>query len=128
MTAPEPGGVEAEVAAVLAAHDWFTPRGYAWPCCSCGTEFPSNDEADIFAHVAAALASADLLRTEAAPDGDLRAAVEALATQVVPRYLAEHSCFKPWCPNCAQRKQAESIQRTLRAVLDQHPAATGEQS
>lgn len=46
------------VAEVLAEHDWFTPRGYAWPCCQCGAEFPSNDEAEVYAHVAAAVVAA----------------------------------------------------------------------
>ena len=50
---------------VLADHDWLTPRGYAWPCCTCGVEFPGGED-DAFAHVAAAVRSwlADRLADE----------------------------------------------------------------
>ena len=39
---------------VLAEHDWLTPRGYAFPCCTCGVEFPDGEDA-AYAHVAAAV-------------------------------------------------------------------------
>lgn len=42
------------LAEVLAAHDWIAPRGYAWPCCVCGVEFPDGEDA-AYAHVAAAV-------------------------------------------------------------------------
>lgn len=47
--------MSAPIASLLAEHDWFTPRGYAWPCCLCGAEFPDGEEA-AYAHVAAVLA------------------------------------------------------------------------
>ena len=55
----------ATLEAVLADHDWLTPRGYAWPCCTCGVEFPGGED-DAFAHVAAAVRSwlADRLADE----------------------------------------------------------------
>lgn len=47
--------LEQRLAATLAEHDWSTPRGYAWLCCTCGVEFPGEDDA--LAHVADHLAA-----------------------------------------------------------------------
>ena len=44
----------AGIAGVLRDHDWIEPRGYAWPCCTCGAEFPGG-EMDAYAHVASAV-------------------------------------------------------------------------
>jgi hypothetical protein len=49
--------IEAVAGGVLRSHDWFTPRGYAWPCCTCGEEFQGGEDA-AFAHVATVLAEA----------------------------------------------------------------------
>lgn len=54
---------ETRAAEVLAEHDWFTPRGYAWPCCGCGAEFADESEARL--HQVAALAAAGVLATPA---------------------------------------------------------------
>lgn len=74
MTA-SPGQHEAAgIEAVLREHDWFTPRGYAFPCCLCGVEFQGGED-EAYAHVAAALRehlmsaavveAAEVLRVEA---------------------------------------------------------------
>lgn len=54
MTTPEAeqGAPVQLVASVLDEHDWLTPRGYAWPVCTCGEEFPNNDENEVRQHVA----------------------------------------------------------------------------
>ena len=72
----------ATLEAVLADHDWLTPRGYAWPCCTCGVEFPGGED-DAFAHVAAAVRS---WLAERLADEGLR---EAARDAVQMAYFAE---------------------------------------
>lgn len=57
MTAPDSRPIHDVIAEVVTEHDWFTPRGYAWPCCACGVEFTEGEDA-AYAHVAAAVVAA----------------------------------------------------------------------
>lgn len=99
-----------DVEAVLREHEWFTPRGYAWPCCNCGEEFTGGEDA-AYAHVAAVLrveiesALGDVLR-EAADDLEGR-----LGTDGAPRNLYE---FRQWLRRRAN--QLDPYRPTLAAT------------
>lgn len=117
------------IAGVLTEHDWFTPRGYAWPCCNCGVEF-TNGEQDAYAHVADAIAAhlaevlgglredvarADWLRQQELASGrPIEGVTEDFAWRMTPRHVRDAYC-------CV----ADAVLAVVVEALTGHPARSG---
>lgn len=106
------------LAEVVSAHEWYTPRGYAWVVCDCGQEFAQEFEAR--AHVAAQV-TAHLADRLASPE-----VVEAVACEINGAHDGGQSGSERWTCLCGyscqtaeafEKHQAEAALAVVRDVL-----------